>query len=232
MAGRPAKIVTQPQSESIGNIAAAINSGAFGPPDPNSKMDRAITRKALPPGALDTVPWPTPAQVKAFDADLADQGYRRPEAAVAALQKLNEPFLRLQTAIAEVTRSQAPHYRAHLESIAARVAAGDSTVHREDAFTKIDWEEDAAERLSAFKQELRKLADRAWAVAGPVLAEKASYATARADQLDEAARQPYDLYKVPYQPPGYILLLRKYAQSLANGSRRTAGLPTAMIETV
>ncbi|MFZ4702352.1 MAG: hypothetical protein ACOYMG_20100 [Candidatus Methylumidiphilus sp.] len=232
MAKPPTRVAVQPQHESIGNIAGAINSGAFGPPDPNSRMDKATVRKPLPPGLLDGTPWPSPAQVKAFDADLADQGYRRPEAAVAALQKLNEPFLRLQTAIAEVTRSQAPAYRAHLEGIAARVAAGDLTVQREDCFTKIDFEEDAAERLSAFKQELRKLADRAWAVAGPVLAEKASYATARADVLDDSARQSYDHFAVPYLPPGYILLLRKYAQSLANGSRKTAGLPSAMIETV
>ncbi|MEI6785906.1 MAG: hypothetical protein WCQ21_33895, partial [Verrucomicrobiota bacterium] len=71
-----------------------------------------------------------------------------------------------------------------------------------------------------------------WAVAGPVLAEKASYATARADVLDDIARQPYAHFAVPYQPPGYILLLRKYAASLANGSRKTAGLPSSMIEAV
>ena len=50
--------------------------------------------------------------------------------------------------------------------------------------------------------------------------------------LDDIARQPYAHFAVPYQPPGYILLLRKYAASLANGSRKTAGLPSSMIEAV
>lgn len=231
-AGRPTRVAVQPQHESGNNIAAAVNRGEFGPPSRNAPMDKAVVRKALPPGALDTVPWPSPAQVKAFDEDLASEGYVRPKEAYAALEKLNEPFNRLGAAIATVTRSQHPAYMAHVADIARRTAEGDTTVQTQDAWTKSDFEEDARERLTAFKAELRKIETRAWAIAEPVLLEKSAYATARADVLDDIARQPYDLYKVAYQAPGYILILRKYAASLANGSRRTAGLPTAMLATL
>ncbi|MEI6781271.1 MAG: hypothetical protein WCQ21_10170 [Verrucomicrobiota bacterium] len=232
MAGRPAKIAVQPQSESSGNIAAAVNSGAFGPPDPNSPMDKAVVRPALPPGLLDNVPHPTPDQIRAFDEDLATDGYKRPEATFRALQMEDEPYLRVQRAIAQASRSQHPAYMAHIQDIASRTAAGDETANDRDAWTKADFEEDSRERLTAFKAELRKIALRAWVIAEPALLEKAEFASRRADQLDALARKSFDLYRVAYQSPAYILLLRKYAQNLSNGSRRNVGLPTAMIETL
>jgi hypothetical protein len=41
---------------------------------------------------------------------------------------------------------------------------------------------------------------------------------------------PFDRFHAPYRPPSYVLLLRKYALSLHDGSRRTAGLPSSIIE--
>ena len=232
MAGRPAKIVTQPQSESIGNIAAAINSGAFGPPSRNAPMDKAISRPALPPGLLDSVPHPTPDQIRAFDEDLATDGYKRPEATFRALQMEDEPYLRVQRAIAQASRSQHPQYMAHIQDIVSRTASGDETVSEKDTWTREDFQEDARERLAAFKGELRKIALRAWVIAEPALLEKAEFASRRADELDALARKSFDIYRVAYQSPAYVLLLRKYAQNLSNGSRRNVGLPTAMLATL
>ena len=231
-AGRPTRVAVQPQVESGNNIAAAINSGAFGPPDPNSKMDRAITRKALPPGLLDSIPHPTPDQIRAFDEDLATDGYKRPEATFRALQMEDEPYLRVQRAIAQASRSQHPQYMAHIQDIVSRTASGDETVSEKDTWTREDFQEDARERLAAFKGELRKIALRAWVIAEPALLEKAEFASRRADELDALARKSFDIYRVAYSSPAYVLLLRKYAQNLSNGSRRNVGLPTAMLATL
>ena len=232
MAKPPTRVAVRPQSESGNNIAAAVNRGEFGPPSANSPMDKAVVRKTLPPGLLDSVPHPTPDQIRAFDEDLATDGYKRPEATFRALQMEDEPYLRVQRAIAQASRSQHPAYMAHIQDIASRTAAGDETANDRDAWTKADFEEDSRERLAAFKGELRKIALRAWVIAEPALLEKAEFASRRADELDALARKSFDIYRVEYSSPAYVLLLRKYAQNLSNGSRRNVGLPTAMLATL
>jgi hypothetical protein len=220
------------QSESSGNIAGAINSGAFGPPSRNSPMDHCKLAPALPKGLLDGVPWPSVSQTQAFDEDMTSEGYQRPRAAFEALKRLDEPFLRLQDAIAQVTRSQHPAFLKNLEDIARRTAEGDPSVHAQDAWTRDDFEEDARQRLDAFKAELRKIQAQAWQIAEPALLEKSAFASSRADELEETAQLPFAKFATAYVPPMYILSLRKYAVSLANGSRRNAGLPSSMLETI
>ena len=231
MAAAPQRVV-QPQSESSGNLASAIAAGHFGPPSRNSPMDRVKLAPPLPKGLLDSIPWPSAGQTQAFDEDLVNEGYQRPRAAYEALKRLDEPFLRLQDAIAQVTRSQHPAYIAHLEDIARRTASGDTSVSSQDAWTKTDFEEDARQRLEAFKSELRKIQAQAWILAEPALLAKAAFASARADELEETAQLPFAKFATPYTPPMYILALRKYAVSLSNGSRYNAGLPSSMIETL
>ena len=232
MAKPPTRVAVRPQIESSGNIAGAIAAGEFGPPSANSPMDKAVVRKALPPGALDSIPHPTPDQIRAFDEDLATDGYKRPEATFRALQMEDEPYLRVQRAIAQASRSQHPQYMAHIQDIVSRTASGDETVSEKDTWTREDFQEDARERLAAFKGELRKIALRAWVIAEPALLEKAEFASRRADELDALARKSFDIYRVAYSSPAYVLLLRKYAQNLSNGSRRNVGLPTAMLATL
>lgn len=181
---------------------------------------------------LASTPFPIPEQVRAFDADLAENGYQRPEGVYEQLKGEDAAYLRLQTACVEASRGQNGKYLAHLADIARRTASGDITVELVDSWTMQDWQDDARERLSAFKAELRALAQRCWQIAEPALLEKAQVAAARADQLEEAARVPFDHYSAPFYPPSYVLLLRKYAATLADGSRRNAGLPSSMIETL
>jgi hypothetical protein len=215
-----------------GNIAAAVNSGAFGPPDPRSPMDHVKVLPKQPPGLLDGVPFPSQEQMRALDEDLATEGYRAPKAALRALAELDVPYVRLQDAIGKAARSQNAAWRAHVESIAARVAAGDESVDLEDAYTRDEFASDARERLSAYKAELNKIAARAWAVAEPVLVAKAEFARARAGELEETAKLPFARFHAPYTPPSYVLLLLKYATTLSDGSRRNAGLPSSIIETL
>ena len=219
-------------NQSSGNLAGAINAGEFGPPSRKSPMDRVLHRPPPPPNLLEGVPFPSPAQTRAFDADLADNCYERPEDVLAQLKELDAPFNRLQAACAECARSQHPKYQEHIGSIARRTAEGDATVHQEDGWTREDWEADARERLNAFKGELNLIQSRAWAIAEPALLAKANFLDARADEIEETVRRPFDKFCAPYHPPSYVLLMRKYAATLRDGSRRTAGLPSSMLETL
>jgi hypothetical protein len=182
------------------------------------------------PDKLKDVPWPTPAQVRAFDARLLDEGYIRPEAALGKLRELDMPWTRLQDAMAEAARSQHGKYLAHVESIAKRVASGDLTVQQEDAWGPDEWTSDARERLSAFKKEAREIAAQAWVIAEPALLEKADFADEVADLLEANERPRWEQFAVPYRPPNYVWILSKYAETLRNGSRRSAGLPSSMLE--
>jgi hypothetical protein len=138
--------------------------------------------------------------------------------------------LRLQDAILKVTRSASRAWQEHVASIARRTAEGDATADDEQGWTREDFEEDFRTRLSAYKGELKTIADRAWQVAGPVLLEKAEFARTRAAELEEVAKLPFARFHAPYTPPSYVLLLLRYAGTLADGSRRNAGLPSSMLE--
>ena len=231
--------VEGPQSKGMSSFRGVTQSGTLdglAQSDPLSARARAeltpIVRPALPKGLLDGVPWPSVSQTQAFDEDMTSEGYQRPRAAFEALKRLDEPFLRLQDAIAQVTRSQHPAFLKNLEDIARRTAEGDPSVHAQDAWTRDDFEEDARQRLDAFKAELRKIQAQAWQIAEPALLEKSAFASSRADELEETAQLPFAKFATAYTPPMYILSLRKYAVSLANGSRRNAGLPSSMLETL
>jgi hypothetical protein len=120
-----AKVVVEgPQSKGMSSFRGVTQSGTLdglAQSEPLSARARAeltpIVRPALPKGLLDGVPWPSVAQTQAFDEDMTNEGYQRPRAAFEALKRLDEPFLRLQDAIAQVTRSQHPAFLKNLEDI-------------------------------------------------------------------------------------------------------------------
>jgi hypothetical protein len=193
---------------------------------------------ATPPHLLDGVPWPSPAQVRAFDEWLGEQNFAEWvtrqgldfPAAVAKLQELDAPFSRLSAAIMEASGNQGDKYRAHLSSIATRIASGDASAEKEDSWSLDDWRADALERRSAFKRELGKIETQAWAICEPLLQAKSRFIEEQADFLDFLAGKLFEQFGFKYQSPPYVLGLRKWGLSLRNGSRRNGGLPSRMLE--
>jgi hypothetical protein len=142
----------------------------------------------------------------------------------------SKSYLRLQEACVQCSRSQHSKYLAHLEDIAKRTAEGDTTAHQADGWSRDDWDQDARERLGAFKAELKKIAESAWQIAEPELLAKSEALDLMADGLDEIERARYASFCVPYRAPAYIAILRKYALSLRDGQRKNVGLPSSMLE--
>lgn len=193
----------------------------------------AATRPSpLPREALAGVPFPTPAQQRGFDALLRKRGWAPPEDIAAKLAQLDKPWLRLQQAITETARGSGARYHQHLESLARRTAQGDTTVLEQDAWSRSDWEDDARERVGAFKAECRALESQAWELAKPVLEAKADAADAASDDLENEVKARFAQFGVPYSPPPYVLLLRKYALSLRDDSSHISGLPSSLLETL
>jgi len=189
-------------------------------------------RPSLPPNHLDGVPFPTPAQQAAFDAFLRERGYAPPADVAKKLAALDVPWVRLQDAIGETRKSQNANYHSQLADIATRIAAGDSTANERDAWTREDWQQDADERCRVFKTKCREIEAEAWQLAEAALLTKADAADAAADELEAEARPRFEQFAVAYRPAPYVLLLRKYAATLRDGSRRNVGKPSAMIETL
>ncbi len=227
-AGRPTRVAVQPQSESIGNIAAAINANI--PGQAGAPMDRVERRPPLPPGLLDGFPYLSQNQMRLCDKRLLAMGFKRNETALAQLQAEDVVFMRLQEGIAKAFRSQNSRYLAHLENIAERTAQGDTTVEKEDAWSREEWAEDGRLRGEAFKGALKTQAGRCWIIAEPELLRKAEYAHRAAEELDAEARVRFAEFGAPYTPPTYVLMFWRYAATLSDSSRRACGKPTTMIE--
>lgn len=191
-----------------------------------------VTATRGTPAALAGVPFPTHAQQRAFDALLRERGWAPPKDVAKQLSELDGPWTRLQTAIAETRKNQSGNYHAHLADIASRTAAGDSTVKAEDSWTREDWQDDADERCRVFKAKCKEIEGQAWELARPVLLQKGDLCDAAADELATEAKGRFDQFAVPFTPPAYVWLLRKYAATLRDDSRRIAGLPSSMIENV
>lgn len=203
------------------------------PLSPEAQRELTATLRPAPPKhALAGVPWPNPAQQRAFDALLKQRGYAPPKAVAAELAKLDAPWTRLQQAIGEAAKSQGDAYHRHMQDIARRTAEGDETVKREDSWSRADWDADARERIAAFKVECKRIEAQAWKIAEPALLAKAAAADAAADALEDEARQPFEAFAVPFSPPPYVPILRVYAASLRDGSRRNVGKPSSMLESL
>ena len=185
------------------------------------------------PHQLANVPHPNMEQCRVFDAALLDGvsvHYNPPEAAMSQLRELDAPYDRLQAAITECMKSPHAKHLAHIADLARRTAEGDTTVNAADAWTAEDWAEDQRVRVSAFKSEARKIREKAWTIAEPALHAKAESLNELADFLEEKERERYEHWATPYRPPNYVLLLRKYAASLTDGSRAGIGRPSGMLQ--
>ena len=203
------------------------------PLSPEAQRELTATLRPAPPKhPLAGVPWPSPAQQRAFDALLKQRGYAPPKAVAAQLRELDAPWLRLQAGIAEAAKSQGDAYHRHMADIARRTAEGDATVKREDSWSRADWDADARERIAAFKVECKRIEAQAWKIAEPALLEKADAADSAADKLEDEARVNFERFNVVSIPPLYALILRVYAASLRDGSRQNVGRPSSMIETL
>ena len=228
--------LTPPQNSAAPAPPAARRAApAAAEPVPIRAVSTVAASRATPaPSAasLASVPFPTPPQQRGFDAFLRQRGWSPAPDVAKQLSELDGPWTRLQTAIAETRKNQSANYHAHLADIAARTAAGDSTVKAEDGWTRDDWQQDADERCRVFKTKCREIEAQAWEIARPVLLQKADACAAAADALEAEAKGRFDQFAVPFSPPPYVLLLRKYALSLRDDSRRISGLPSSMIESV
>lgn len=206
-----------------------------GAPVPIRAVSTVAASRATPaPSAatLAAVPFASPPQQRAFDAFLRKRGWSPDPHGAKQLSELDGPWTRLQTAIAETRKNQSASYHAHLADIAARTAAGDSTVKAEDGWSREDWQDDADERCRVFKAKCKEIEHQAWELARPVLLAKADACDAAADELATEAKGRFDQFAVPFSPPPYVLLLRKYAAAQRDDSRRIAGLPSSMIENI
>lgn len=225
----------QPNPAPRTHYAGARKAGSLDQPGPRKRAQAELTatlRPALPPDALAGVPFPSPPQQAAFDAFLRERGYAPPADVAKKLAALDVPWVRLQDAIGETRKSQNANYHSQLADIATRIAAGDSTANERDAWTREDWQQDADERCRVFKTKCREIEAEAWQLAEAALLTKADAADAAADELEAEARPRFEQFAVAYRPAPYVLLLRKYAATLRDGSRRNVGKPSAMIETL
>jgi hypothetical protein len=242
----PTQTVVQPQGASPGNQVGAGRSSYRGASQSGTwdGMEQAAPLSAeakaqlhpkivrQPRYALEGVPHQSPEQEPAFSQDLLDEGYCPSKAVVRALEAEDPKYVRITDAILEVVRSQGPAHTEHTEGFARAVAEGDPSALERDTFTREELEQEKREQLHALKSELRRVTDRAWATAEPELLRKAEIARNRAIDLDATARLIFDKFSTPYKTPSYVLAYLKYAESLSNGSRRNAGLPSQMLETI
>jgi len=235
-AAKPTRTVgefPQPNPAPRTHYAGAQPHDKPGPLSAEAKRElHPLVRPYSPPDALAGVPFPSPPQQAAFDAFLRERGYAPPADVAKKLAALDVPWVRLQDAIGETRKSQNANYHSQLADIATRIAAGDSTANERDAWTREDWQQDADERCRVFKTKCREIEAEAWQLAEAALLTKADAADAAADELEAEARPRFEQFAVAYRPAPYVLLLRKYAATLRDGSRRNVGKPSAMIETL
>lgn len=222
----PQPVVEAPQQAPPGSIV----------PLDAAQMTKAERRELIPtivrPTAdqLRNVPNADMATIAEYDAVLRAEGYRPPKDVITKLDEMDAPAKRLHTAIEECTRGVGARYHAHLDILAKRVASGDLETHAQDAWSRSDFESDSRERMGAFKSELiNEVLRPAWVIAEPALKEKADFADAVIDRLEDEERQRWDRFHVPYRVPLWIAMFRRYAASLRDGSRQGAGMPSAMI---
>jgi hypothetical protein len=217
----------RPMDGEAGAIAKSINAAI--PGRAGADMDNVrIVRP--PPDKLANVPFPTPEQIAIFSERLSEYGYYDgpPSSLRDALAGLDERWVRVQTAITECVRSPMPKYQKHLADMSERIAAG-GPADDVDSWSLDDWRSDQAEKLAALKGKAREIEAEAWKLAEPELARKSEAVTMLAQDVTVKEREHCEVWGFDCLPP-WCLSLHKWAAILTDGSRKTVGKPSAMIE--
>jgi hypothetical protein len=192
-------------------------------------MDK--TKIVRPPvDRLQNVPWPNPEQVRIYCEQAVALGFYDgcPAAIRDAVLALDEPFTRLQDAITECSKSQAPHYFKHLEDLAARVAAGGQSDEK-DGWSREDFAEDALERRRAFLAKAREITNQAWALVEPELHHKADALDSLADQVQAEELERSKAWGWNVFGP-WVNSIRKLAAQLRDGSLKSGGKPSSLLQ--
>ena len=227
--GHP-RTVVQPQSESPGNVAAAIN--ATIPGDPRSPMDRVkiITRQR---DALEGVGFPTEENVRLIGVALADYDLLSQVASpseIDAMLAAEKRWNNLNGAMPAFTHSAARKaHQEHVASLAVKLAEGNASVGDDDAWNFEEFANDYQIKLAALKSEMHKIEVEAAAIAQPIRHRFFHAVNQLADILEGPGRSTAENFGVPYKPCNVVLMLRKAAAVAADPLTGTNGRPLGMV---
>ncbi len=186
-------------------------------------------RPPMPPNALAGVPFASPETAAAVCREACDAPVLTPEEK-SALDAIDAKWMRLSGALAEqlrVTPNQ--RYTRHLEDVASRIAEGQTT-ESFDGWTREDWQQDHAEKVSALKRPMRQLEQQAWQVVQPAYQRVSVAVDAFVDGLEGQEQEVAARFCLPYTPSATILRLRKVAQTFATADHSGVGRPKSMVD--
>lgn len=227
-----ARIEVQPQSESPGNIAPAVNAGAFGPGDPRSPMDhvRVITRQR---DALEGVPFPTAESVRRVGVAMADYGLIEQVASpeeIAAMLSAEKRWTTLSETMPRFVHSAARKaHQDHVAALAVKLAAGDASAADDDAWNFEEFANDYQIKLAALKLEMRKVEVEAAAIAQPMRRRFFDSANQLADIIEGPGRSTAENFGLAYKPCPVTLMIRKSATVAADPNTGYNGRPLGMV---
>lgn len=186
-------------------------------------------RPALSPNALAGVPFASPETAAAVCREACDAPVLTPEEK-SALDAIDAKWMRLSGALAEQLRiTPNQRYARHLEEVADKIAEGQTT-ESFDGWTREDWQQDHAEKVSALKRPMRQLEQQAWQVVQPAYQRVSVAVDAFVDGLEGQEQEVAARFCLPYTPSATILRLRKVAQTFATADHSGVGRPKSMVD--
>lgn len=183
-----------------------------------------------PPGALNGVPWPSLEQTRAFQRAVVERGFSVPKDVVAALEKLDAPWVRLCEAIGTYSDSAAREaYQQHVVAMTKAIAAGDSSVDQQDRFSEVEFKEDYSLRRQSIKREMSSLEAQASALVQPVRLEYAEHLNRLADDLERPLAETAEAFQCPHKVTPVVAILRKAAEQASDSRQAPTGRPALML---
>lgn len=222
----------QPPAENVGNLAAAVNSGAFGPPSRNSPMDHTtvIPRQH---DALEGIPFPSAENMRRIsvaleDFDLANQVASPAE--IEAILDCERRWNNLSETAQRFTHSAARRdHREHIDTLTRRISEGDKSVGDGDAWDRSEFESDYAIKLTATKLEMKKIEREASLIAGPIRIRISNAVGELASILEAPGRHSAENFAMAYVPSNVILMLRRAAAVAADPLASWGGRPLEQV---
>jgi len=204
--------------------------------DSPPKMSEHARKELIPkhaqrpaPDRLANVPYASMEQEAHFRAAVVERGFRVPADALKELQRRDEPWMRLCSAIDRYSDSRArAEHSEHIVEAMRKIATGDTSVDAQDMWTREQWVEDFTIRRGAIKTEMRRLEEEAKVIALPVLESYAEALNSLADELEIPLREQAEAFACPYASPPFIMIMRKRATTVTNSLG--GGRPWAMLE--